>query len=126
MKNNFYTDEYLNFLKILDKHKVDYLLIGGYATMMHTKIPRATKDMDTWIRQTQENAQKLSAALKEFTGKEIPFETILKQNQRIEIKSQTFKIEIWTSQEIINFEQAWKKRKKETRNGITLNIISKD
>lgn len=126
MKNTTYTDEYLKFLEALNKYKVDYLLIGAYAVMIHTKTPRATKDMDTWIRQTEENAVKLIAALKEFTGKEVSREAIMKPNQRIELKSPTFKIEIWTSQEIVKFDDAWRKRKKEFVGRVAINIISKD
>ncbi|MFH1824366.1 MAG: DUF6036 family nucleotidyltransferase [Candidatus Firestonebacteria bacterium] len=126
MKNTYYSGDYLKFLKILDKHKVDYLIIGGYATMLYTKIPRGTKDMDTWIRQTEKNAKNISEAIKEFAGKEIPIEILLKENQRIEIKSETFKIEIWTSQEIIKFEQAWDEKKTEKLGEITLKVISKN
>lgn len=126
MTDTPYTNEYLKFLEILNKNKVDYLIIGAYATMIHTKEPRATKDMDTWIRQTEENVKKLSAALKEFTGEKIPPETIMRKNQKIEIKSETFKIEIWTSQEIMTFEQAWEKKKTESVTGFTINVISKE
>jgi hypothetical protein len=105
---------------------VDYLLIGAYAVMIHTKVPRATKDMDTWVRQTRENAQKLSEALKEFTGQIISPEAVMKRNQRVEIKSETFKIEVWTSQEIIAFEDAWDKRMTDDVDGAAINVISKE
>ncbi|MFH1540375.1 MAG: DUF6036 family nucleotidyltransferase [Elusimicrobiota bacterium] len=126
MTNTPYTTEYLRFLETLDKNKVDYLIIGAYATMIHTKEPRATKDIDTWVRQTEENTKKLSAALKEFTGEIISPETIMRKDQKIEIKSETFKIEIWTSQEIITFEQAWEKKKTELVAGFTITVISKE
>jgi len=126
MKGNAYTDEYLRFLKAFDKHKVDYLIIGAYAVMIHTKVPRATKDMDTWVRQTEENAVKLSAALKDFAGEEVSTEVILKREQRIEIKSEAFKIEIWTSQEALAFEQAWERRVIEVVEGVALNVLSRE
>lgn len=122
----FYTDEYLEFLKVLDRHKVEYLLIGAYAVMIHTKTPRATKDMDTWIRQTEENAVKLSAALKEFGGMELSREAVLKTGQRIEIKGGMFKIEIWTSQEILGFDEAWERKMTDTLKDFSINVISKD
>ncbi|MBI4801248.1 MAG: nucleotidyltransferase [Elusimicrobia bacterium] len=121
-----YTDEYLEFLHALDRHKIEYLLIGAYAVMIHTKVPRATKDMDTWIRQTRENAIKLSAALKEFGGLEVSEEAVLKLGQRIEIKSEAFKIEIWTSQEILGFEEAWERKMTDTVENFSINVISKE
>ncbi len=119
-----YADEYLKFLKVLDKHKVEYLIIGAYAVMIHTKVPRATKDMDTWIRQTEENASKLSLALKDFAGQEVPAEAFLKHGQRIEIKSELFKIKIWTNQETIAFEEAWRRKRTEIVEGVSVNVIS--
>ena len=121
-----YTDEYLKFLRLVDKHKVDCLVIGAYAVMIHTKTPRATKDMDTWIRQTGENAVRLSEALKEFGDLEVSEEAILKTGQRIEVKSEAFKIEIWTSQEILGFEEAWGRRLTDTVEDFSINVISKD
>ena len=126
MSGTSYTDEYLEFLRALDRHKVEYLLIGAYAVMLHTKTPRATKDMDTWIGQTEENAVKLAAALKDFGGLEVSGETILKKGQRIEIKSEAFKIEIWTSQEILGFEEAWKRKITDTLEDFSINVVSRD
>jgi hypothetical protein len=36
------------FLRLLNSHKVEYLLIGGFAVGYHG-YPRATGDMDNWI-----------------------------------------------------------------------------
>jgi hypothetical protein len=40
--------DFRDFLKLLNTHGVEYLLIGGYAVSYHG-YPRATKDMDIWI-----------------------------------------------------------------------------
>jgi hypothetical protein len=52
--------DFKNFLRLLDTHDVDYLLVGGYAVGYHG-YPRATADMDIWVSRTHENAQKLVA-----------------------------------------------------------------
>ena len=39
--------DFREFLKLLNVHKVEYLLIGGYAVGYHG-YPRATHDMDIW------------------------------------------------------------------------------
>jgi hypothetical protein len=41
-------DDFLEFLRLLNDHNVEYLLIGGYAVSYHG-YPRATGDMDIWI-----------------------------------------------------------------------------
>lgn len=53
------------FLKLLNAHEVEYLLIGGYAVAYHG-YPRATADMDIWIAMHPANADRIVAALKEF------------------------------------------------------------
>jgi phage replication-related protein YjqB (UPF0714/DUF867 family) len=53
------------FLKLLGEHRVEYLLIGGYAVAYHG-YPRTTGDMDIWVCMSQENAVKIIAALEAF------------------------------------------------------------
>ncbi len=40
--------DFKEFLRLLNTHGVEYLLIGGYAVGYHG-YPRATNDMDIWI-----------------------------------------------------------------------------
>ncbi len=46
---NLFTDEHQELLAALIKHKVDFMLIGGYA-VIHYKYDRNTGDMDIWIK----------------------------------------------------------------------------
>jgi hypothetical protein len=39
--------DFKEFLKLLNAHRVKYLLIGGYAVAYHG-YPRTTADMDVW------------------------------------------------------------------------------
>ena len=41
--------DFKEFLKLLNAHRVRYLLIGGYAVAYHG-YPRATADMDVWVK----------------------------------------------------------------------------
>lgn len=58
-------DDFREFLKLLNSHKVEYLLIGGFAVGYYG-YPRATNDIDVWVARTEINATKLVAALDEF------------------------------------------------------------
>jgi predicted nucleotidyltransferase len=57
--------DFLDLLRVLEKHKVQYLIIGGYAVGLHGE-PRATKDLDILVNPTRKNAKALLAALTEF------------------------------------------------------------
>lgn len=59
---------YLDFeelLAILNARKVRYLVVGGYAVAFHAQ-PRATKDLDLWVKPDLANASALYDALAEF------------------------------------------------------------
>jgi len=58
-------DDWQDFLAALDKHHVDYMLVGGVALGVHGHV-RYTRDLDVWFRGTEQNAEKLIAALRDF------------------------------------------------------------
>jgi len=49
----------------LNEHKVEYLIVGGYALAFHGA-PRYTGDIDIFVRPDLENAQCILRALAEF------------------------------------------------------------
>lgn len=57
--------DFKEFVKLLNRHKVKYLVVGGYAVAFHGH-PRYTKDLDIWIESSIENAMNLMKALDEF------------------------------------------------------------
>jgi hypothetical protein len=57
--------DYKDMLSILLESKVRFILVGAYAMAAHG-FPRATGDMDIFIRSDQENAHRLYEALSVF------------------------------------------------------------
>ncbi len=57
--------DFEDFLQLLNKHKVEYMIVGGYALAFHGK-PRHTGDLDIWINITSENARSMVQVVKEF------------------------------------------------------------
>ncbi len=57
--------DFAEMLKALAAENVDYLVVGAYAVAGHG-IPRATGDIDLWVRPTAENAARLWQALQRF------------------------------------------------------------
>ena len=54
--------DFKEFLQLLNAHQVEYLLVGGYAVGYHG-YPRATVDMDIWIRRGAANAVSARTAM---------------------------------------------------------------
>jgi hypothetical protein len=52
-------------LSVLNAHDVKYLIVGAYAVSIHAQ-PRATKDLDIWVKPDNENARRLFRALAQF------------------------------------------------------------
>jgi hypothetical protein len=50
--------DFKEFLRLLNAHQVEYLLIDGYAVAYHG-YPRATADMDIWIAVHRRNVERL-------------------------------------------------------------------
>ena len=57
--------DFKEFIELLNKHKVEYLVVGGYAVAMYG-YPRYTGDIDFWVKPNSENAKKIVEALKDF------------------------------------------------------------
>ncbi len=57
--------DFREFLLLLERYDVDYMVIGGYAVAIHGH-PRFTKDLDIFYNNDGENVVRLKQALAEF------------------------------------------------------------
>ncbi|MPR31826.1 nucleotidyltransferase [Salmonirosea aquatica] len=55
------------FLEVLNRHQVEYAIIGGKAVQSYGS-SRKSDDLDVWINPTAENANKMVASVKDFIG----------------------------------------------------------
>ena len=62
---NLFNKDFQDFIQALNNNEVKYILVGGYAVILHGYI-RSTADMDIWVKKTKGNYQKLKKALNEF------------------------------------------------------------
>jgi hypothetical protein len=99
------TDDFREFLRLLNANRVEYLLVGGYAVGLHG-YPRATIDLDVWIRATRDNAGRVLNSLREF-GFDLPvLEPTLFTDPRsvVRLGVPPFRIEVMTSIDGVEFE----------------------
>jgi hypothetical protein len=57
--------DFKELLELFNKHKVEYLIVGGYALAFHGA-PRVTGDIDLFVRPVRANAARILAALNDF------------------------------------------------------------
>ena len=117
--------DFKEFLKLLNEHKVKYLLIGGYAVGYHG-YPRATNDIDVWIENSQDNSQNILSAIKEF-GFDVPELTadLFKNNKNIiRMGKAPMRIEVIIDIDGVEFNKCYKNRITAKIDGINVDIIS--
>ncbi len=104
-------DDYRDFIELLNKNNVEYLIVGAYSVIYHTNVPRETGDMDFWIKNTEENAEKVAMAIKEFNGLEIDKKDLLTKRGIIFIGQKPNRIDIFNEQADLSFDDAYKHKK---------------
>lgn len=116
--------DFAEFLSLLTKHEVHYLLIGGYAVGVHGHV-RATNDLDVWIEATAENARRAEAALREF-GFDVPQltpEMLLRPGKITRMGVPPMRIEVLNSVSGITFEEAYRDRSDTDIGGQSVPVI---
>ena len=117
--------EFKEFLKLLNSHRVEYLLIGGYAVGYHG-YPRATGDMDLWVAIRQNNAEKLVVVLKEFglTSPQLSTDIFLQEDQIIRMGVPPMRIELLTTISGVDFDSCYSERIVDVIDSVEVHIIN--
>jgi hypothetical protein len=124
MEKSSLPKDFQNFLKLLNEHRVRYLLIGGYAVGFYG-YPRGTVDMDFWIAIDEENAANLIEVIRQF-GFDVPeltIDLISKQKKTIRMGLPPLRIEIMPQISGVEFDDCYLRRIRAVLDGIPVDII---
>jgi hypothetical protein len=118
--------DFKELLSILEKYKVRYLMVGGYAVMKYTE-PRFTKDLDLWISTDEENSKAVYAALREFGAplKGLSPADFTQEGYFYQMGNPPFRLDVMMSIPGVTFETAWSNREKVHVEGLVIPFISK-
>jgi predicted nucleotidyltransferase len=116
--------DFKEFIKSLNDHEVHYLIVGGYAVALHGH-PRYTKDIDVWIWISEENAERMMAALEQFGFGSLGLqaEDFLAPDQVIQLGYPPARIDIITSLVGVDFEACYASRVQIDIGGVAVNFI---
>jgi len=119
-------DDYKEMLQLLKSNDVKFLVVGAYA-MGAYGYPRATGDMDIWIMASGENSQKVFNALREFGAPLVQINEAAFASRDIifQIGVAPRRIDIITSIDGVEFEQAWQHKVEIDIDGLNVPFISK-
>jgi hypothetical protein len=102
------SQDFSEFLKLLNDNQVRYLVVGGYAVAFHGH-PRYTKDLDIWIESTRDNAVKILRALDAFGFKSLGIQEddLIHSDQIIQLGYPPNRIDLITSASGIEFSDCY-------------------
>jgi len=124
-ENRSLNRNFRDILSALSVEGAEFLIVGAYALAVHG-LPRATGDLDIWVRPTAANAQRVWQALlrfgaplaamtiEDFKNPEVIFRMGLPPNQ----------VDILMSVSGVTFDEAWPNRIQHDIEGIRVFIIS--
>jgi predicted nucleotidyltransferase len=118
-------DEYLNFIRLLNENHVEYVVLGGYAVIVHGYI-RTTGDIDILINTTEQNADKMLTVMLKFGYDVYDFELsdFMQEPGCISLDRYNGTIEILTSTLGVTFEECFANKVVVETSGILIYFIS--
>ena len=118
--------DFKEFLKLLNAHGVEYLLVGGYAVIYHG-YNRTTGDLDVWVAVNPGNAAKLAAALKDFGfGAGVDPSLFAVPGHIVRMGIPPFRIELLTTISGLRFSDAYARRLTAVIDGVELSLLALD
>ncbi len=122
---DIFNDDFKDFIECLNKSKVRYILVGGYAVIIRG-YSRSTGDMDIWVEKSPENYQRLKQAIITFglPSLAIPREQFFSDEYDVfSFGRPPFAIEILTSVKGIGFKVAFEQSTIEMINEIEVRVV---
>lgn len=116
-----------DMLSALSGAGVEFLIVGAHALAAHGR-PRATGDLDIWVRPDPANAVRVYAALAEFGA---PLHGVVAADFALldivyQIGLPPSRVDILTGLTGLQFEQAWSRRMVLELAGIRVPLLSRD
>ncbi len=103
--------DFIELLAAFNAHTVEYLVVGAHALAAHGHV-RATKDLDIWVRPSDENAPKVFTALMEFGAPlhDLTEGDLATEGTVFQIGVPPIRIDVITEIDGVAFEFAWPER----------------
>jgi len=118
-------EDFKDFIKFLNDHKVRYLLVGGWAVGIYGN-PGATEEIDFFIATDDENIENLLIALNEFGTPKVDKSVFQIKGNVFRIGRSPIQIDIINEASGIFFEDCYKRRNLIKADEIVISVISRE
>jgi hypothetical protein len=119
--------DFKDLLRIFAEEQVEYLVVGAYAVIHYTQ-PRYTKDIDLWIKPSEENAARVARAFHKFGIPliEVTQDDFAHDGLQYVIGVSPCQIDFLTSLPgFSDFDSAWHDRSTAVSEGVTIHFLGK-
>ena len=119
--------DFVEMLSALNVAGAEYLVVGAHALAAHG-VPRATGDLDIWVRATPDNARRVLGALREFGAPlfDLSVDDLSQPETVFQIGVVPVRIDLLTSISGVGFEEAWAGRLPGTIEGVAFGVIGRE
>ncbi|MCH8965746.1 MAG: hypothetical protein IIB58_12340 [Planctomycetes bacterium] len=119
--------DFYDMLSAFTAEGVEYLLVGAQALAVHG-VPRATGDLDLWVRATPENASRVLAALRRFGAPldQVSAADFASEDVVFQIGVAPHRIDLVTSIDGIEFKDAVTRRTTTVIQDLQIPVLGRD
>lgn len=118
--------DFKDMLSCLESAGVEFIIVGAYALAAHG-YPRATGDIDIWVRNSEANASRVVRALAEFgaPASELSDTDFLLEDMVFQIGVEPCRIDLLTSIDGVIFDEAWADKASINLDGLRVHVLSR-
>ncbi len=118
--------DFRDMLSCLNDEEVEFIIVGAYALAAHG-LPRATGDIDVWVRNSSTNAQRILRALVKFGApvSNLSEDDFVAHDMVLQLGIEPSRIDLLTGIDGVEFDEAWKNKVSVRIDGMGIYILSK-
>lgn len=120
--------DFLDMLRVLICEEAEFLIVGAHAMAVHG-VPRATGDIDIWVRPSRANAKRVLNALHEFgapvAAHGINLEDLERPDMVYQLGLPPRRIDLMTGISGVDFDDAVRSRVMVELEGVTIPVIGR-
>ena len=118
--------DFVEMLSALSAAGVDFIIVGAHALAAHGS-PRATGDLDIWVRPSRENAERTLQALAAFGAPlfDLSADDLTRTDTVFQMGVPPSRIDILAGITGVSFDEAWPRRVIVSVEGLDVPVLSK-
>lgn len=129
MRLDSLNEDFQDVLRLFADGGVEFVVVGAYALAFHG-VPRASGDIDLFVRPTFDNARRVYGALAQFgaplAAARVTAEDFTREGMVYQIGLPPRRIDVLTQISGVTFDEAWTTRASDLLDGRTIPFIGRE